>query len=122
MRQGKKLAIGVLAVIAVLSRAPASPQEHQTKSLGSSRHKTNIEDLDQQLHDMAAEYGPQYGSVPRVALFDVAYPSTPAEDSALNRNALLLVTVVTQDAGELPLERIYVRGIDGVETDLKVVS
>jgi len=120
--QGKKLAFGAWVVMAVLFCAPALPQEHQTRSLGGSKQKTNLEDLDKQLHDMAAEYGPQYGSVPRVALFDVAFPSTPAEDSVLNRNALLLVTVVTQDAAELPLKRIYVRGIDGDEIDLKVVS
>jgi len=52
---------------------------------------------------------------------DFAWASDPAEYRALAKHLLVLVSVVTQDAAELPLRRVYVN-IDGRETELVKLS
>jgi len=121
MSPGTTVISHILATILTLA-CVSLPQSHETKTLGTSGHKTNLQDLDDQLRDMAAEYGSRYGSVPRVALFDFTYPSTPKEDAELNRNAALLITVVTQNSEELPLKRVYLRNPAGDETELTVFA
>jgi hypothetical protein len=48
---------------------------------------------------------------------DFTWPSGPEEYRALMKHVLVLVSVVTQDAAELPLQRVYV-GAHGRQTDL----
>jgi hypothetical protein len=57
----------------------------------------------------------------RGASVDFSWPSEPEEYRALGKHVLLLVSVVTQDAAELPLRRVYV-GANGRETDLIKLS
>jgi hypothetical protein len=52
---------------------------------------------------------------------DFCWPSDPAEYRALQKQVLVLVSVVTQDKAELPLRRVYVN-IDGKETELTKLS
>ena len=52
---------------------------------------------------------------------DFSWASNPEEYRALAKHALVLVSVVTQDAAELPLRRVYVN-IDGRETELVRLS
>ncbi len=49
----------------------------------------------------------------RVALADVAYPRTEAENVAMGGYALLLSTSVTHEAVELPLARVVVQNAAG---------
>ena len=44
----------------------------------------------------------------RGSTVDFAWPETPEEYRALAKHVLVLVSVVTQDAAELPLRRVYV--------------
>ena len=52
---------------------------------------------------------------------DFCWASSPEEYRALAKHVLVLVSVVTQDAAELPLRRVYVN-IDGRETELTKLS
>jgi hypothetical protein len=52
---------------------------------------------------------------------DFCWPSSPEEYRALARHVVVLVSVVTQDAAELPLRRVYVNS-DGRETELIKLS
>ena len=52
---------------------------------------------------------------------DFSWASTPDEYRALAKHVVVLVSVVTQDAAELPLRRVYVN-IDGRETELVKLS
>lgn len=118
----KQLNLFVLLYVLAFMGVKGLSQEHRTKDLPSTKQKTALQDLNRQLHAMAEEYGPKYGQLPRVAPWDVAYPSSPEEDEALNRYAALLITVVTQEAGELPIKRVYIRNSHGGETDLRVLG
>jgi hypothetical protein len=53
----------------------------------------------------------------RGASVDFTWPSEPEEYRALTKHVLVLVSVVTQDAAELPVQRVYI-GVNGRETDL----
>jgi len=64
--------------------------------------------VQERLEGIAREFE-QHAPVPRVALYDVAFPKDKEEYKALNKHAVLLVTVVTQDPAELPIKRVYVR-------------
>ena len=57
----------------------------------------------------------------RGASVDFAWPSDPEEYGAVTKHVLVLVSVVTQDAAELPLRRVYVSA-NGQETDLVRLS
>jgi len=86
------------------------------------KSRLTLEMLDQRLHETAARYGPQYGKIPRVADYDIAYPSTPEEYKALNKNAVVLLTVLTQDPTELPLKRVFLHRDGAADRDLDVVA
>jgi hypothetical protein len=97
-------------------------QEHETKRLESKHSRLTFEALDQRLHNIAAEYQPKYGKIPRAAVYDIAYPSSAEEFAALNQQAVLLITAVTQDSTELPFDRVYLH-VDGqADKDLVVLS
>jgi hypothetical protein len=57
----------------------------------------------------------------RGSSIDFCWASTPEEYRALAKHVLVLVSVVTQDAAELPLRRVYVT-VDGKETELTRLS
>jgi hypothetical protein len=53
---------------------------------------------------------------------DFAWASSPEEYRALAKHVLVLVSVATQDAAELPLRRVYVVDRGGKETELTKLS
>ena len=53
-------------------------------------------------------------SIPRIALFDVAYPADSNELKRLHGYALVVLTAITQDSTELPLRHVYIH--DGSAT------
>ena len=52
---------------------------------------------------------------------DFAWPSSAGEYQAIGKYVLVLVSVVTQDAAELPLRRVYVT-VNGEQTELMKLS
>ncbi len=57
----------------------------------------------------------------RGSSIDFCWPSSAEEYQAIGKYVLVLVSVVTQDAAELPLRRVYVT-VDGEQTELTKLS
>lgn len=62
-----------------------------------------------------------HAPIPRIALFDIGYPSSEQEYAALDGNAVILFTAISQTREELPLQRVYVSA-DGKEVELKLLK
>jgi hypothetical protein len=60
--------------------------------------------------------------IPRALFYDIGYPGNDEEFSALDGNAILLVTALSQGRLDLPLERVFVVMEDGSEVPLKQVK
>lgn len=90
----------------------AAPAHASTQTVTGPLHGTSTPTTDevvlQRLESTLKEI-PIGAQVPRIAIGDVAYPSTPEEFTALGGFALLLVTACSHGDGELPLERVVVR-------------
>jgi hypothetical protein len=59
--------------------------------------------------------------VPRLVLYDIGYPHSDQEYAALDGNAVILFTAISQDREELPLQRVYVLS-DGKEIELSLLK
>jgi hypothetical protein len=57
----------------------------------------------------------------RASAIDFAWASSPEEHRALGKHVVVLVSVVTKDAAELPLRRVYISA-NGQETELVRLS
>jgi hypothetical protein len=71
--------------------------------------------------DRAATELEQYAPVPRIGLFDIAYPADEDEYKALNGFAVMLVTALSQKADELPPKRVFVKIGDAI-SELTLIS
>ncbi|MBK6750423.1 MAG: hypothetical protein IPG67_10520 [Acidobacteria bacterium] len=78
------------------------------------------ERMSQRIEEAAIRYQAN-APIPRVILYDIGYPRDEKEYSALDGNAVILITAVAQDKLELPLKRVYVT-IDGKEIELKQIK
>ena len=115
-----KILYTLLALSFALPFQVSTAQQHETKRLEPKHSKLTFVALDQSLHNMAAEYQQEYGRIPRAAIYDIAFPNSPEEFTAMNQQAVLLITVVTQDSAELPCKRIYLH-VEGQEDKELVV-
>ena len=73
------------------------------------------------LEESAIEMG-KIGVVSRFALYDIALPADTEEYTALNKNAVLMITAVTHDKGELPIKKAYVRSSGSVVILERILS
>jgi hypothetical protein len=96
------------------------PQEHETTALPGGTSKFTLRMLDRRLHKSAAENLRKHGRLLRMADYEVIFPATREEYAALNKHAVVLLTIVTQDAAELPLKRVFLRAPGGEEFPLRV--
>ncbi|MGO4223658.1 hypothetical protein AB4Y64_17625 [Lysobacter sp. TAF61] len=78
------------------------------------------EAMTRRVEDAAIEYE-EHAPVPRVALFDVAFPASAEEFESTDGYGVLLLTALSQEKIELPPERIYVT-LHGKEHVLKQIS
>jgi len=76
--------------------------------------------ISQQIEDAAVQYA-QYAPVPRIVFFDIGYPQDEKESAALDANAVILFTALSQDRDELPLKRVYAVS-EGKEIELKLLK
>jgi hypothetical protein len=104
----------------VVASGALAQQRHVQASLGWSRNPISNGALDQRIKDAATQYH-AYAPIPRVAFYDIAYPSDSLEAASLNGYAVMVVTAVVQDSGELPLPRLYFRSASG-DQQLSVYS
>lgn len=114
--------LSVALVFACLGVAASAQQPtHLETSLGWRRTAVTNAALDGRLHEAAAQYR-GYAPIPRIALFDIAYPKDSAESAALGGNAVLVVIAVVQDSSELPLRRVYVTPSTASSVQLSLVG
>ena len=81
---------------------------------------TTSESVEKKLREAAEEYQ-KYQRVDRIAFHDLALPKDRDEFNALNRFAVLFITVVTHDPAELPLKKVYLKS-EGSEFELPILS
>lgn len=75
--------------------------------------------LNQRLAEAAARY--RKNPPPRAVFHDIAFPANPSEYRSLEKSAVLLITAVTRDASELPLNRLYAV-VGGSQVSLPLVA
>jgi hypothetical protein len=114
--------ISLLVVIALLLAACASAgsDAHVVKQTTWAQTPTVPDAMRQRVEDAALEFQ-QHAPVPRLALFDIAYPSSDAELMDMAGYGVLLLTTLSQSHDELPPKRLYVV-IDGVEHPLTLIT
>lgn len=59
--------------------------------------------------------------IPRIVLYDIGFPDGEKEYAALDGNAVILLTSISQNREELPLQRVYVLS-EGMEIELKPLN
>jgi hypothetical protein len=127
-----QIVVAVIHVLAVVTscRSPAGPSERsrdqKVPAPGAAKAKvvatgggiqsghgpTTEPVIIARLTDAVTPMGPG-GALQRIAIADVAYPRTETENVAMGGYALLLVTSVVHEAGELPLARVRVKDAAG---------
>jgi len=111
--------VWLLAAAWIPAILPGQGVTHVEVSQGWSRNPATDAEMTGRLHAAASQYR-QYAPIPRIAVYNIGYPSSSAEYEALNGYGAIVVTVVAQDSAE-PLARLYFRSAAGVETELPVV-
>ena len=100
----------VAATVVTLASAPrlalCQDSTHVERALGWLATPVSAAALDGRL-GQAAVASREYAPIPRIALFDIAFPKDSAEAVALAGNAVLVVTAIVQDSTELPVRRVY---------------
>jgi len=76
--------------------------------------------MSKRIEDAAIEYAAS-APIPRVVLYDIGFPSGEKEYVALDGNAVILFTAISQKREELPLQRVYVLS-EGKEIELKLLK
>jgi hypothetical protein len=69
----------------------------------------------------AAVQNAAHAPIPRIVLYDIGYPDGEKEYAALDGNAVILFTAVSQDRDELPLQKVYASS-EGKEIELKLLK
>lgn len=59
--------------------------------------------------------------IPRIVLYDIAFPDGDKEYAALDGNAVILLTAVSQNRDELPLQKVYAVS-EGKEIELELMK
>lgn len=110
----------LIVALALLASATAGAQTLTKRPV--SQGAVTPADMTQRLEKAALrtkEQAPKGAA--RGSSIDFCWPSSAAEYQAIGKYVLVLVSVVTQDAAELPLRRVYVT-VDGEQTELTRLS
>ncbi len=100
----------LLACALVLAALPAFAGETDTVISGTARTgNLSTDDIDARLDTAAQDSEANGVPATRFELFDMAVPPNAADYKAMAGYTVMLVVAVTQDAGELPLERVYLQ-------------
>ncbi len=92
----------------LFSLGALAQQVRVSEELGWTTQPGTPAAIQRRIKDAAKQYE-EYAPIPRIALYDVAFPKDRREYEALNKHAIVLVTAITQDPAELPLSRVYIR-------------
>jgi hypothetical protein len=117
-------AILALGLAVVLSFAPAAVVKAQVilqpDSLQSGA--TTPEKLNKQIREGAVTQQARGTPAARYGVYTISWPKDAAERDQLASYAVVMVTVVTQTQGELPLQRAYLVTPDGKQTPLRQLN
>jgi hypothetical protein len=112
--------VWLLVAPVIPAMLPGQGVTHVEVRQGWSRNPATDAEMTGRLREAASAYR-QYAPIPRIAVYNIGYPSSSAEYESLNGYGAIVVTVVAQDSAEVPLARLYFRSAAGVETELPVV-
>jgi hypothetical protein len=107
---GRRTAMALIGALLIL--VPAHAQTPPPTKGPEGKRLTGAVITPQRVNDQIEEWAKKrqdQGPTARVANFFLFFAATPAEFNALGRYSVLLLTVVTQKAEELPLTRVYIR-------------
>ncbi|HKY44811.1 MAG TPA: DUF2314 domain-containing protein [Pyrinomonadaceae bacterium] len=76
--------------------------------------------MNQRIDEAAIKLAP-HAPVPRLVLYDIGYPHSEQEYTALDGNAVILFTALSQVRDELPLQKVYVV-CEGKQIELKLLK
>jgi hypothetical protein len=96
------------------STAPAPAPQVPSKTSMEARNRPTTEDEIIRRLERISSGLPKGAKLQRVAIGDVAYPRTQAENVAMGGYALLLITSIVHEPDELPLGRVTVQDVAGV--------
>jgi len=113
---------GLLLIAALLSACASTDDTiHLLGSRSWAQTPVPPEAMNQRVESAADEYAP-HAPVPRVALYDIAFPSSEAEFKGTGGDGVLLLTALSQDKDELPPKRLYVTWRGEVHTLEQIYS
>jgi hypothetical protein len=121
------MAVPVLAQNSPLGQKPNAPsapfQEKGAAPIPGGPGLVTPQSLTDDLEAWAQEReAKQWGPLERTRYYRILQPRDLAEFNALGRYAVLVLTVITQRADELPLKRVYLRMPDREIPVLKIAS
>jgi hypothetical protein len=87
-----------------------------SKPRPATRGTVSPADIAKRLEKSANETVRIVPNAARGAAVDFAWPMTAEEYAATAKHVLVLVSVVTQDAAELPLRRVHIRPAAGISS------
>ena len=111
-----------LLIVALAFSFPPRPNAQTLTQRPVSQGAVTPADMTERLEKAAMrtkEQAPKGAA--RGSSIDFCWPSSAEEYQAIGKYALVLVSVVTQDAAELPLRRVYVT-VNGEQTELVRLS
>jgi hypothetical protein len=117
-RRAMKVALAALTSLALPVYGLA--QTHITASAPDTRGATGRTAIDQRLDVVARGLLDNRLTSPRLAVIDVAWPSTIREYESAGKYGVLLVAAASAEPQELPLRRVYLR-VDAVDVPLQMV-
>jgi hypothetical protein len=85
-----------------------------------NKNPATPERMRQRIEEAAVKYQ-QHAPIPRLILYDIGYPQDAREYASLDGHAVILLTSLSQERGELPLRRVYVSA-GGKEVELKLLK
>jgi hypothetical protein len=118
MKRAGEAMVGRLAAAAIIGLVAASLAHAQTTSAPDApegKLETGVvtpERVTQQIEEWAKQRQESGGPSARVSHVWIFFAGGPNEFAALGRYSVLLLTVVTHKAEELPLKRVYIRAND----------
>jgi len=112
-----RICIAAISLVAWLGIANAE-EVHLLGPGGGTKEPLSPTGMQKRVAAAAQEYQ-KYGQVPRVALYDIAYPADSEEFKQMGGFGVVLVVCQSQKSSELPPKRLFIRsGVEEVELDL----
>lgn len=99
----------IAVVLLLLLLANGALAQIMSKPRPATRGAVSPADIAERLEKSAKETARIVPSAARGSATDFAWPMSPEEYAATAKHVLVLVSVVTQDAAELPLRRVHIR-------------